>query len=586
MLIHARCWVPVVVALVASGCLCSPPAATTGGAAKTAEIQPAVAGSRVDSLLRAAWDGQGITPAPAADDATFLRRSTLDLWGRLPSAEDARTFAAAPAPDRRALWIDHLLGDERFAERFAVVWTDILLGEGGRKNGVDRAAFRSWLKARMGERAPWDAIVRDVVAGSGENSPGGSVKERLLAAAAEVAEPLDGDVHGNVNYLLGHRGAVEDLTGRTSRVFLGIQIQCAQCHDHKTEAWTTDQFRSLAAAFIQTRAVPVDGREKGEMRVFDVRNVPRAKLGPRATDAQRAIAKAPPRALDGTPLDGADRRKALADWITSRNNPTFAKAFVNRVWASLLGTGFVEPIDDFRPGNRPVLPELLDALSQGFVASGHDVRGLFRTVCLSEAYQRSAGAPSALWSSFALRPLPADVLFDAVVAAARLGPLVEEVAGERAELVRARTRQRFVLVLDVDEDAGTHRFEGSIPHALLLSNGVVTRVATRAVEGSALLEILRASATDDARLDALYDRALGRKPSSEERGQWTRFLDEAARAGAKGEDARPRNLAKAKADPLARLEKRLRSRAETPRDRAFEDVFWALLNSSEMAMQH
>ncbi|MEZ4312147.1 MAG: DUF1549 and DUF1553 domain-containing protein [Polyangiaceae bacterium] len=551
--------------------------------AHTSEVKPALPASRVDALLREAWTRQGITPSPVASDATFLRRLTLDLWGTLPSPEDRSAFEADTAADKRARQVDKMLADERFAERFAMVWTDLLLGETKVKIALDRAAFRSWLKARMTARASWDSIVRDIVSGTGTNSPGGSVKDRSLAAVAPVAEPLDSDVHGNVNYLLRHRNAVEDLTGRTSRMFLGIQIQCAQCHDHKTEAWTMGQFQSLAAAFVQTRAVPEGGRDKGEMMVFNVRDMPRARLGPKATDAQRAIAKAEPRALDGTALDGRDRRKALADWITSRQNPTFAKAFVNRVWAQLLGSGFVDPVDDFRPGNKPDLPELLDALAEGFSSSGFDVRGVIRTVCLSDAYQRSAGPPAALWASFALRPLPADVLFDAVVSAGGLGPLVEEVAGERAELVRARTRQRFVLVLDVDEDAGTHRFEGSIPHALLLSNGAVTRVATRAVEGSALLDILRKEKTDEGRLRALYERSLGRKPTTEEIAAWTRFIAEGAAAGNEPDE---RSRPKGKADPLAKLERRLKSRAETPRDRAFEDIFWALLNSSEMAMQH
>jgi hypothetical protein len=389
-------------------------------------------------------------------------------------------------------------------------------------------------------------------------------------------------VHGNVNYVIGYRGAVEDLTGRTARAFLGIQIQCAQCHDHKTESWTTDQFRGLAAAFIQTRPVPSERPGKGEMPVFDVKDLPRARLGPRATDAQKEIAKTPPRALDGTPLEGDSRRKALADWITAPKNPTFAKAFVNRTWSQLLGSGFVAPIDDFRPGNKADLPELLDALAAGFQAGRHDVRGLFRTVCLSEAYQRSAGPPAALWSSFALRPLAPEVVFDAVVSAAGLAPILEEVLGERAELARARTRQRFVLVLDVDEDAGTHRFEGGIAQALLLSNGVVTRVAAKAIDGGALLEVLRKEGSDDSRIDKLYSMTLSRPPSADERAAWKRFLDEGA-AGPKGpEEPRPAK----KGDPLARLEKRLTSRAKTPRERTYEDMFWALLNASEMTLQH
>ncbi len=575
------------IAALGAACSCSSPAkvGSPPGSAAAAPT-PALPADKVDALLHAAWQKQGLAPAPAADDATFLRRATLDLWGVLPAPAEVKAFLSDAAPDKRARLIDRLLSDARFSERFAVVWTDLLLGEGKPGQAVDRAAFRSWLRQRLVERAPWDSIVREIVSGEGKNSPGGSIKDRLIASQAAVAEPPAEGVHGNVNYLLHYRSAVEDLTGKTSRVFLGIQIQCAQCHDHKTEAWTTAQFEGLAAAFIKTRGVPVDKADKGDMNVVEVKDVPRAKLGPKATEAMKAIAAVEPRALDGTPLGDQDRRRALADWITARANPTFAKAFVNRAWAQLLGSGFVEPVDDLRPGNPPALPELLNALAEGFVASKYDVRGLLRTVCLSDAYQRAAGPPAGLWSSFAVRPLRADVVFDGVVAAAGLGPLVEEVAGERADQVRARTRHQFVLVLDVDEDAGTTRFEGSIAHALLLSNGVVTRLASRAVEGGALLEVLRMAGGDDAKIDALYMKTLSRAATNEERARWKAFLAEAEKGGAAGDKGAPAAAVKNKADPLAKLEKRLKSRASNDRERGYEDLFWALLNSSEMAMQH
>jgi hypothetical protein len=591
MRLRASLWAPWILAALISSCSCSkqgqssPPAANTLSvpAASTPTAVAAVA-PQIDTLLRTAWEKQGITPSAPADDATFLRRLTLDLWGVLPTPADLNSFAKDSAPDKRARQIDRMLEDPRFAERFAIVWTNVLLSEAKPRDGVDRASFRSWLKQRLVERAPWDAITREIISGSGTNSPGGRIQERAIAAHAPVAEPYAAEVHGHVNYLLQFKNGVENLTGKTSRAFLGIQIQCAQCHDHKTEAWTMDQFRGLAATFIQTRGVPVEKREQGEMRVLEVKDTPRAKLGPKATEGMRAIVDVPPKALDGTSLageKGQSRRKALADWMTAKNNPTFAKAFVNRTWAQLLGTGFVEPVDDFRPGNKPVLPELLDDLSQGFVAANYDIRGLYRKICLSEAYQRGAGPAAPLWSTFAMRPLPAVVMFDMIVHAGGLLPIIEDVLGERAELARARTREQFVLMLDVDEDAGTHDFEGGIPHALLLANGVVSRVASRAVDGGALLDIVRGPDSDDAKIDALYLRTLSRHPTPEEIANWKRFLDDAP-AKADADSAVPQR----KGDPLARIDTRLRSKARTPRERAYEDLFWALLNSSEMAFQH
>lgn len=581
MRLRAWSWAPFILAALVASCSCTSPGKSSSPAASSPPGAPAVRGPQVDSLLRTAWEKQGVTPSAPVDDATFLRRLTIDLWGVLPTAAEIESFAKNAETDKRVRLIDRMLDDPRFAERFAVVWTDLLLGEAVPKDGVDRASFRSWLKQQMVARAPWNAIVREIIGGGGTNSPGGSIKERAIAAHAPVAEPYDAEVHGHVNYLLQFKNGVENLTGKTSRSFLGIQIQCAQCHDHKTEAWKMDQFRGLAAAFVQTRGVPVEARQKGEMRVVDVKDTPRAKVGRKATDAVRAIADASPRALDGTSLAGDHRRKALADWMTAKTNPTFARAFVNRIWAQLLGTGFVEPVDDLRPGNKPVLPELFDNLSDGFVAANYDIRALYRAVCLGDAYQRSAGPDAPLWSTFAMRPLPAVVMFDIIVNAGGLLPIIEDVLGERAELARARTRQNFVLMLDVDEDAGTHTFEGGIPHALLLANGVVSRMAARAVQGGILLDILRAPGGDDKKIDELYLRTLSRHATPEEITKWKGFLD-AAPANAGGESA----VSKRKGDPLARVDQRLSSKARTPREHAYEDLFWALLNSSEMAFQH
>jgi hypothetical protein len=550
-------------------------------AAPQAPAAPGVV-QRVDGTLRAAWQQKSITPAEVASDEVFLRRATLDLTGTLPAPDAVIAFLGDGRPDKRSRLIDSLLADERFARRWAAVWTDVLLGDDRANNGVDRAAFTAWLRGRFAEGAPWDEMVRAMVSGTGVASPGGSRRERMMAAASGAPEEEDPDVNGEVNYLLRYRGAIEDLAGKTSRAFLGIQIQCAQCHDHKTEPWTTDQFRHFAAAFARTRALPVERADKGEMRVFEVRDVKRAKAGKKASPAERAISEMAPVALDGTALDAESPRKALAAWITRPESPTFARAFVNRTWASLLGRGFVEPVDDLRASNPPAAPEALDALAADFVASGFDVKHLVRTICATEAYGRAAGPVTDLWASFAPRALPADVMFDALLSATELGPLIEEAAGERADEIRARARQRFAFVLDVDEDADPTRFEGSIAQALLLSNGAVTRVGASAVDGGALARILEMEG-DEAKIRALYLRTLSRRPTREEVSRWRHFLDE---ADARGPSPAVPPPLPGKIDPVGRLARRLRSTADTAREQAYEDLFWALLNSSEMGLQH
>jgi hypothetical protein len=207
-----------------------------------------------------------------------------------------------------------------------------------------------------------------------------------MAAAIGAAGAEDAGVNGAVNWLLQFKRSTEDLAGATSRTFLGVQIQCAQCHDHKTETWTTTDFRRFAAAFARTRVRPADDKEKGMMRSFEVADVDTARPGRKATAEQREIASLTPAALDGTVLAGEAPRAELAAWMTGQTNPWFAKAIVNRTWALLLGHGFVEPVDDLRPSNDPRAAPALDAIAADFAAHKYDLKHLLRVICGTRAY--------------------------------------------------------------------------------------------------------------------------------------------------------------------------------------------------------
>jgi hypothetical protein len=363
-----------------------------------------------------------------------------------------------------------------------------------------------------------------------------------------------------------------------------VQIQCAQCHDHKTEKWKQTDFQSFAASFVKTKVVQIDHGEVMGLRRVELRDEDRRTFGgKKATPELQAIARSHPRALDGTDLGfSAAPRRALAGWVVSTQNPWFASAIVNRLWARLLGRGFVEPMDDLRPSNAAVLPGLMQQLSDDFVAHGYDLKRLLRTICLTEAYQRAPGAAgegdSDLWAHARLRPLSADELLNALFAATQLPAAAQEAGVENLDEVRAKLRQNFTFLFDVDEEADDDTFTGTIPQALMLLNGNLLNRAVRPLPGTTLAQVLAMPGGDDARITELYLRTLSRLPTPEELAKWSTFVgqEEAANEG---------KLPKGGGDPLRQLNKQ-KIRDRQPRVQAYEDLFWALLNSSEFAFNH
>jgi len=378
-----------------------------------------------------------------------------------------------------------------------------------------------------------------------------------------------------------------DLAGTASRLFLGVQIQCAQCHDHKTEKWKMSDFQGFTASFIQTRAqlfYPDDKDKKG-IRPFNVEDIerPRRKAkGMDLTDYKNAT----PRALDGSDLSTSGKpRAALAAWITDKQNPWFARAVVNRMWGKLLGRGFFEPIDDVRESNPPVVPDLLDTLAKDFVASGYDLKHLLRLIANTEAYQlaarpkaqlptwgtavdtgktqtqseKSADANAvrtrhdedALWAYFHMDRLGPDELLDSLAQATSFNRALEKGATANVDQVRANLRKQFAFLFDVDEEADHHdEFDGTITQALWMINGTTLNRSAQIAPGSALAEVLAKPGKDAPKIRALYMRTLSRPPTSEEMDHWVKFVN---------------------ANPMRP---------------AYEDLLWALLNSSEFLFNH
>jgi hypothetical protein len=568
-----------------------------------------------DARLEAVWRQTGVTLSPPADGATWLRRVWIDAVGTIPPPEAVRAFLADPQPDKRARAVEGLLASPRWATHWTAYWDDVWMGRDKRRPDVDAGAFRGWLHDALARDEPWNRVAIELIAATGRNSAGGSKRD---AEANDGHDGAPAGVNGAVNWTLKYEEAPQDLAGAASRTLLGVQIQCAQCHDHKTEKWTQRDFQSLAAAFARTRAEPVDGGKSrtssmGSVRRVDLtdlgRTAPRyAKLAVMAPDLE-AITRAKPAALDGTELGAGDGvRVALARWMTAPDNPWFARALVNRMWGHFLGRGFVNPVDDLRPSNPPVAPELLDALAEDFVASGYDVKHLVRVIVGTAAYARSASRlddasakadPEAkLWERFRVTPLGPDELLDSVIAATKLDGIVEATGRLDLVEVRARVRRRYGFLFDVDEESDQSDYEGTVAQGLAMLDGSVVATGASTLPGSALGELLarKSDAGDAPKIEELYLRTLSRLPAPDEVDRWTQFLAAAVDAApmpspsltAAQPSAAPaaKNAVPVQPDPLRGLEARAARQRADARAKGYEDLLWTLLNSSEFVFNH
>ena len=345
----------------------------------------------IDEHVFANLKAVGIPASPPCDDATFLRRVTLDIAGRLPTEPEAATFLADQAADKRDKAIDFLLQSSDYADFFANKWTALLKNR--RDDSVDvvsNFAFHAWVRDSMLANKPYNQFVRELLAATGTvigNPP--------VAWYKRVKEPKD---------------QLEDV----AQLFLGIRVQCAQCHHHPFERWSQDDYYSLAAFFSQIGRKP--SAVRGEDLIFHKRGVASAK------NMKTGVALKPAAFGDAMPPISPDEdpRLKLADWLNAENNPFFAKALVNRYWKHFFSRGLIEPEDDIRDSNPPTNPGLLAALEKHFVSSGFDLKELIRVITRSQAYQLSS-IPNEYnlsdrqsYSRYYPHRLQAEVLLDAI----------------------------------------------------------------------------------------------------------------------------------------------------------------------------
>ena len=504
----------------------------------------------VDALVEAMWQAAGATPAAAAGDAEFLRRVTLDAVGRVPTLDEAERFLANGAPDKRARLVDALLASPEHADHAAGVAMDLLVGRQFRKPRLEkRLDPRAFFVEAFRANRPWDAMARDMLTFTGEILPSG--------AGVYLASHLRG-------------GGPEAATAATARLFLGVQIQCAQCHDHPTDArYKQEDFYGLVAYFGRTRAreekiegaPPMSGADGKRYFVVEKPGAGKrvqAKFKPPGMGMGGEERVAAPRFFgrDIEPLRNETPRETLARAVTG--SELFAKAAVDRTWTELFGRGIVEPWDDLGGEGDPSHPALLVRLADDFRASGYDLRHLLRILLLSRAYgltSRSApDAPDSAPAPFAraaVRRLSPEQLFRSLLVATgadRAAP--GGAADDEVQKKIDRALREYLYVFGDDEMAEVETFNGNIPQALLLFNGDVTNQGTRARPGSTLAALLAATPDPAQRLRRLYLTAYARPPSD----------DEAARL--------------------------LPALAASTGPAAWEDVFFALLTSTEMLTNH
>jgi len=487
--------------------------------------EPTQVAAAIDKHLDTALAAAKLKPVPRGDDAEFLRRVYLDLSGRVPTAEQAAAFLDDKSPDKRAKLIDALLATPQFGEQFGRTWRDWICppelpsdANGGKQPHTQAQNLGKWLGTRFAAGDTWDAITRDILTVEGDIKTKPQVI--FFGLAGEGGKPTAS----------GSARAVASL-------FLGVQLQCAACHDDPYRAWAQTEHWALAAFFGKvgggfntiTEAKTGGGTPKVTIPKTAFKNV--------GTDVPAAFLGGKPLAL----AKDVGPRAQFADWLTAKENPYFARSFANRLWFYLFARGIVTPVDDFRELNPPSHPGLMALLGNEFAASGFDVKHLFRCVCNSAAYQRTSRVPAgtddkataALTAAFGripLRVMTADALYDSLKLAygdpkldlRGFDPKAGIGNGESAPVADAYLE--FLRRFGTNKEDATD-FTHGIPQLLTMINH------PRLLAGSKALDAYRKatpSATTEQTVEWLYLSTLSRRPTTAEREEARRYLDKSA----------------------------------------------------------
>lgn len=483
----------------------------------------------VDELVNAKLQKLRILPSEICSDEVFLRRVTIDITGKLPTEEEYQQFMADPAPDQRAKLIDRLLERKEFAEIWAMKWAELLMVKSNNQVSYKSAyLYNDWLTEQISKDVPINEMV----------------KELLTASGGTFRNPATNFYQVETDTL--------KTTENVAQTFMGIRVQCAQCHNHPFDRWTMDDYYSFAAFFSQI------GRKQGE----DYRETIVFNSGGGEVRHPVDNRVMEPKFLGGPkPEKGRDRRELLAEWLTSPENAFFAGSVANRIWSHFFGTGIVDPVDDMRVSNPPSNPELLDRLGKKLIEYNYDFKKMVRDLCNSRAYQRSTVRNASNekdernFAHARVRRIQAEMLLDCVSQVTETKDKFQGLPlGARAVQIADGTTSNYFLTTFGRSPRETVCAcevvtDPTLSQSLHLLNG--DTVESKIRSGGLVKSLLDAGKTPDDVITTFYVRCLSRKPSAEE---------------------------------LAKVKKAVEG-AGNPQV-ALEDVFWALLNSREFLFNH
>jgi hypothetical protein len=525
--------------------------AKTGSAPTAAAPKPR---NFIDEQIDRQLARLNLPASPPCGDAEFLRRAMVDTIGMTPTADEVRRFLADSSAGKRDALIDGLLKRPEFADYWTYKWSDMLMLNGTRMRPLALKAYYTWVRANVAAGTPWDEFVRAIITATGESLENGATNFYALSQSPE------------------------DMTENACQAFLGLSIGCAKCHNHPLEKWTNDQYYAMANMFARVKAKGWGGetRQGDGQRTLYVSDHGDL-VQPRTGKPQ------PPTPLDGQPLaldDPADRRVSLARWLTAPENPYFARAVVNRLWANFFGVGLVEKVDDMRASNPASNEALLKAAADELVRQKFDLRALMKQILQSNAYQRSSRplednrAEHRFYSRYYPRRMMAEVLHDAVVQVTQVPSKFDSILMPGADRQKTDFYPLGTRAMQLYDSAVENYFlqafgrnprrivcecersdEPTIVQVMHISNGTTLneKLGARGNRVEALINLRRQGMSDAALVDEAYLVCLARYPTTAERDHLLGLLPPAG-----DEEERP----------------------------VVEDLFWGLMSSREFIFNH
>jgi hypothetical protein len=483
---------------------------------------------QIDQAIQARLDAEKVKPSPQADDAEFLRRLYLDLHGVVPTPDRVTAFLDSRDPAKRARLIDELLASPRYGQHLADIWLFYLYPPAG-IGRYSPEALTKWLEDAFNKK-PWNKQVYELLTASGSTAENPAAT--YLVKGRELFSPAE-------------------LTDLASQYFLGVRLNCAQCHNHPFASWKKTDYWGMAAFFSQMEQ-PFRGQA-------NIKDNPRADLK-KQPDYEKLKAAVPTFLGGEKPKVSADilYRPMLADWVTSPSNPYFARALANRMWGHFFGRGLVNPVDDMHDGNPPSHPELLQLLTEQFVANGFDHKFLCRAICNSQVYQRTskplpgaeretrnAESETELFSRMPIKVLSPEQLYDSLLVVT--GAPAQTGGGARSGGTRLSPRAEFLSFFRSDGEPEPTSYERGIPQLLRLMNSPQFLTKGRG-EVAGLPSTAKPAAQA---VEELYLRVLSRRPTRQEADLMSAYLKKAGTG-----------------------------------QQAYGEIFWTLLNSSEFSLNH